>query len=222
MRVLVVEDDDRLADVIVRCLHDAGFITDVADNGVDALWRAQEGTYDAITLDLMLPGKNGYEVCRELRAADVWTPVLMLTAKAGDHDEAEGFEFGADDYLRKPFSPMVLVARLNRLIVRGASAPHALCVADLALEPRTRRCSRGGDEVRLTTREFAVLEALVLRSPEVVSKPELLDVVWGMDFTGDPNIVEVYIGYLRRKVDAGERPPLIHTVRGAGYRVGEP
>jgi two-component system, OmpR family, response regulator len=203
----------------VRCLEEAGFATDVARDGIDGLWRAKEGRYDAITLDLMLPGKNGYLVCRELRDAGIWTPIVMLTAKDGDFDEAEGFEFGADDYIRKPFSPVVLVARLNRLIMRGETNRLELRIGDLVVQPRLHRVTCGGREIALTAREFAVLEALALRSPEVVAKSELLDLVWGMDFTGDPNIIEVYIGYLRRKIDTADRVPMIHTVRGVGYRI---
>ena len=171
----------------------------------------------------MLPGMNGYEVCRTLRAEEIWTPILMLTAKDGEYDEADAFDLGADDYLRKPFSHVVLVARLRALARRASSArPVVLTVGDLQLDPATMSCARGDNKIDLTNREFSLLEALMRRSPDVVPKPELLDVVWGMDFDGDPNIVEVYIGYLRRKVDRPFAAESVRTVRGAGYQlVGE-
>lgn len=168
----------------------------------------------------MLPGMNGYEVCRTLRAEDDWTPILMLTAKDGEYDEAEGLELGADDYLRKPFSLMVLVARLRALVRRGQAAPSLVRqVGDLVLDPGTRSCRRGGDPIELTPREFAVLEVLMRRAPDVVAKHELIDEVWGIDFDGDPNIVEVYVGYLRRKIDRPFSVATLRTVRGVGYQV---
>jgi len=185
------------------------------------LWRASESSYDLILLDIMLPGRNGYLICADLRAAGNWTPILMLTAKDGDLDEAEALDNGADDYLSKPFSFPVLVARTRALLRRSAAGPTASAVGDLTLDPRRRRAWRGDTEVALTTREFDLLEYLVRRVGRVSSKREILAGVWDDDFDGDPNIVEVYIRRLRRKLDA-LGPALIETVRGAGYRMEEP
>ncbi|NND75117.1 MAG: response regulator transcription factor [Ilumatobacter sp.] len=216
MRILVVDDEQRLAASIARGLELEGFTADVVHNGIDALWRAQEVDYAAIVLDIMLPGKNGYEVCRELRAAGVATPILMLTAKDGDYDEAEGLDTGADDYLRKPFSFVVLVARVRALLRRGSpSVDVPLEVGGVSLDPRQLRCRVGDESIELTPREFAVIEYLARRAPDVVAKSSLIDAVWGMDFDGDPNIVEVYVGYLRKKL--GKQ--IIRTVRGAGYQL---
>ena len=220
MRILVVEDEVALAASIRRGLEADGFDVDVVHDGADGLWRAREGVYAAIVLDIMLPGMNGYEVCRTLRAEEIWTPILLLTAKGGEYDEAEGFELGADDYLRKPFSPVVLSARLRALARRGAASPAlVLRAGELTFDPATRRCCRGDTEIALTPREQAVLAALLRRSPEVVAKQDLLDEVWGIDFEGDPNIVEVYVGYLRRKVDRPFGTDSVRTVRGIGYQV---
>ena len=220
MRILVVEDEVALAASIRRGLEADGFDVDVVHDGADGLWRAREGVYAAIVLDIMLPGMNGYEVCRTLRAEEIWTPILLLTAKGGEYDEAEGFELGADDYLRKPFSPVVLSARLRALARRGAASPAlVLRAGELTFDPATRRCCRGDTEIALTPREQAVLAALLRRSPEVVAKQDLLDEVWGIDFEGDPNIVEVYVGYLRRKVDRPFGTDSVRTARGIGYQV---
>lgn len=222
MRILVVDDEERLAMSIKRGLEADGFAVDVVHDGTDGLWRAREGQYAAIVLDIMLPGMNGYEVCRTLREEGNWTPILMLTAKDGEYDEAEGFEFGADDYLRKPFSHVVLTARLRALARRATSVPSmALRVGGLTLDPGTRRCERGGTAIDLTPREFSVLETLMRRHPDVVPKAELIDDVWGIDFDGDPNIVEVYIGYLRRKIDKPFETETVRTVRGVGYQVAD-
>jgi DNA-binding response OmpR family regulator len=220
MRILIVDDEARLADSVARGLLADGIDADIATDGYDGLWRAREGTYDAIVLDVMLPGLNGFQVCRQLRADEVWTPILMLTAKDGEYDEAESLDLGADDYLRKPCSHVVLSARLRALARRVPSPRPALLTAgDLLLDPATRAARRGSTPIELTSREFAVLEALLRRAPEVVAKDELLRTVWGMDFDGDPNIVEVYVGYLRRKVDRPFGRESLRTVRGAGYRV---
>ena len=220
MRILVVEDEVALAASIRRGLEADGFDVDVVHDGADGLWRAREGVYAAIVLDIMLPGMNGYEVCRTLRAEEIWTPILLLTAKGGEYDEAEGFELGADDYLRKPFSPVVLSARLRALARRGAASPAlVLRAGELTFDPATRRCCRGDTEIALTPREQAVLAALLRRSPEVVAKQDLLDEVWGIDFEGDPNIVEVYVGYLRRKVDRPVGTDSVRTARGIGSQV---
>jgi len=220
MRVLLVEDELTLADSVRRGLKAEGMTVDHAADGHDGLWRAREGTYDVIVLDIMLPGMNGYEVCRQLRADSVWTPILMLTAKDGEYDEAEAFELGADDYLRKPFSHVVLVARLRSLVRRATGEREALLsVGDLQLDPSAMSCKRGEEPIALTPREFSVLETMLRRSPNVVARSELLDAVWGMDFEGDPNIIEVYIGYLRRKIDRPFGTDTVKTIRGVGYQI---
>lgn len=220
MRILLVEDEMTLADSIRRGLEAEGMSVDHEADGIDGLWRAGEGEYDALVLDIMLPGLNGYEICRKLREKEVWTPILMLTAKDGEYDEADAFDLGADDYLRKPFSHVVLVARLRALARRGATArPVVMTVGDLELDPGSMECRRGGQKIDLTPREFSVLETLIRRSPQVVAKSELLDAVWGMDFDGDPNIVEVYVGYVRRKIDRPFGTETVKTVRGIGYQI---
>ncbi|MFE5670846.1 response regulator transcription factor [Agromyces sp. NPDC056523] len=220
MRLLVVEDETRLAEGLKRGLEAEGFAVDVAANGTDGLWYARENRYAAILLDIMLPGTNGYLVCRALREAGDWTPVLMLTAKDGEWDQVEALDTGADDYLTKPFSFAVLVARVRALIRRGAAPrPAVLSAGDLELDPATRAVRRGDTPVDLTAREFAVLEFLMRRAGEVVSKREILEGVWDFDFDGDPNIVEVYIRHLRNKVDRPFARDDIQTLRGAGYRL---
>ena len=220
MRVLVVEDEVQLAEAIRRGLVAEGFAVDVCHDGDDGLWRATEGSYDAIVLDVMLPKRNGYLVCKALRERERWTPILMLTAKSGEYDEAEGLDTGADDYLTKPFSFVVLVARLRALGRRGtAPRPALLRAGDLVVDPAARRVTRAATAIALTSREFDLLEALVRRAGDVLTKRELLDAVWGIDFDGDPNVVEVYIGYLRRKLDKPFGRSSVQTVRGVGYRV---
>lgn len=220
MRVLVVEDEVGLAEAIAEGLAAEGFDVDAVHDGLDGLWRAREGSYDAIVLDVLLPGMNGYRVCKTLREEGVWTPILILTAKDGEYDEAEALDTGADDFLSKPFSFVVLLARLRALFRRGAPPrPAILELGPLRLDPGTRRVTHGESEVQLTAREFALLEYLMRRGGSVASKPEILDHVWGIDFAGDPNVVEVYIGYLRRKLDQPNGTHLITTVRGAGYRL---
>jgi two-component system, OmpR family, response regulator len=220
VKLLLVEDDAKLAASVRRGLTAEGFAVEVAPNGVEGLWRASEGAYDLIVLDIMLPGRNGYEVCRELRGAGNWTPILMLTAKNGHLDEAEALDTGADDYLTKPFSFAVLVAHVRALLRRtrdGSPAPAS--VGDLRLDPVRRRVWRGTTEVSLTAREFEVLEFLVRRSGQVLSKQAILDGVWDIGFDGDPNIVEVYVRRLRRKLDEPFGRTTIGTLRGAGYRI---
>ena len=220
----MVEDDRKIAAAVQRGLEAEGFRVDVAADGHDGLWRATEGQYDLIVLDLMLPGRNGFQVCAELRRAGDWTPILMLTAKDGDLDEAEALDTGADDYLTKPFSFAVLVARVRALLRRtaGRTGPADPSRAgDLRVDPRARRVWRGEVEVHVTAREFEVLEHLVRRAGQVVSKSDLLAAVWDEDFAGDPNIVEVYVRRLRRKLDAPGAPSFVETLRGAGYRVRE-
>ncbi|WP_306334667.1 response regulator transcription factor [Streptomyces sp. KL118A] len=219
-RLLIVEDEKRLALSLAKGLTAEGFAVDVVHDGVDGLHRAGEGTYDLVILDIMLPGMNGYRVCSTLRAAGHDVPILMLTAKDGEYDEAEGLDTGADDYLTKPFSYVVLVARVKALLRRrgsaGPSPVHTL--GNLKVDTAARRVFRDDDEVTLTAKEFAVLEQLVLRTGEVVSKGDILDHVWDFAYEGDPNIVEVYVSTLRRKLGAA----LIKTVRGAGYRLEAP
>lgn len=220
MRILVVDDEVRLADGVRRGLEAEGFAVDVANNGVDALWRARETRYDAIVLDLMMPGLSGWKVCETLRAEDNWTPVLMLTAKDGEWDQVEALETGADDYVTKPFSFAILVARLRALIRRGAAErPTVLEAGDLRLDPAARRVWRGEAEIAVTAREFAVLEHLMRHPGQVLSKRDVIAGVWNDDFEGDPNIVEVYVGHLRQKVDRPFGRTAIETIRGAGYRL---
>lgn len=219
MKVLVVEDDPRTSAALRRGLEAEGYTVDVAVDGNDGLWMATEIGADVIVLDIMLPVRNGYLVCRELRQRGVWTPILMLTAKDGEWDEAEGLDTGADDYLVKPFSFPVLLARLRALLRRGPEAPIPLAVGDLRIDPRRRRVFRGDDEVVLTARQFDVLEFLVRRAGEVQSKSDVLAGVWPHEFDGDPNVVEVYVGRVRRAIDEPFGRHTIETVRGAGYRI---
>jgi two-component system, OmpR family, response regulator len=220
MRVLVVEDEVALAEGIRRGLEAEGFATDVAHDGTDGLSMALEHDYDAIVLDIMLPGLNGYKVCAAIRESKVWTPILMLTAKDGEYDEAEALDTGADDYVTKPFSYVALVARLRALMRRGATErPNVLEAGDLRFDPGARRTWRGETEVRLTSREASLLEYLMRRAGEVVSKTEILDHVWDDRFDGDLNIVEVYVRHLRNKLDRPFGRESIETVRGAGYRL---
>lgn len=216
----MVEDEERLAAAVARGLRAEGFDVEVVGDGLEGYWRARQRPYGAIVLDILLPGMNGYQVCRKLREEGVATPILMLTAKDGEYDEAEAFELGADDYLRKPFSYVVLVARLRALQRRGdISRPAMLSVGDLQFDPATRRCRRGTTPIPLTAREASLLEYLLMGRGDVVDKYELLDAVWGADADHDPNVVEVYIGYLRRKIDRPFGRASLQTVRGVGYRV---
>ncbi|MFJ8975322.1 response regulator transcription factor [Streptomyces sp. NPDC102282] len=216
MRLLIVEDEKRLATSLARGLTAEGFAVDVVHDGLEGLHLAGQGVHDLVVLDIMLPGMNGYRICAALRAAGHETPILMLTAKDGEYDEAEGLDTGADDYLTKPFSYVVLVARIRALLRRrGGSASPVLTAGALRMDTAARRVRLGEDEVVLTTKEFAVLEQLVLRAGEVVSKADILDHVWDFAYDGDPNIVEVYVSTLRRKLGAAS----IRTVRGAGYRL---
>ncbi|MFC0028053.1 response regulator transcription factor [Micromonospora chaiyaphumensis] len=216
MRVLVVEDETRLAASLRRGLQAEGFVVDVEATGPGGLDAARHGDYDAMILDVMLPGLSGYEVVRRLRAEERWLPVLMLSAKDGEYDQADGLDCGADDYLTKPFSYVVLLARLRALLRRGApERPAVLAVGDLRLDPARRRVTRADAEVALTAREYALLAYLMRRPGEVVSKTELLDHVWDAAVETAPNAVEVYVGYLRRKIGRDR----LETVRGAGYRL---
>ncbi|MFF2012822.1 response regulator transcription factor [Streptomyces sp. NPDC058195] len=217
MRLLIVEDEKRLATALAAGLTAEGFAVDVVHDGLEGLHRATGGGYDLVVLDIMLPGMNGYRVCAALRAAGDETPILMLTAKDGEYDEAEGLDTGADDYLTKPFSYVVLLARIRALLRRrgGGSGSPVLTVGALRMDTAARRVHLDGAEITLTAKEFAVLEQLALRPGEVVSKADILEHVWDFAYDGDPNIVEVYVSTLRRKLGA----ETIRTVRGAGYRL---
>ena len=220
MRVLVVDDEVRLARSLRVGLEAEGFAVDLAHDGTDGLWLARENEYDAIVLDLLLPGINGYKICEALRVEKDWTPILMLTAKDGEWDQVEGLDTGADDYLTKPFSFPVLVARLRAVARRGArERPTQLEVGDIRLDPAARRVWRGEVEVVLTAREFSLLAFLVRHRGDVVPKRHILEAVWGFDFEGDPNIIEVYIRHLRNKIDRPFGRDAIQTLRGAGYRL---
>jgi DNA-binding response OmpR family regulator len=217
MRLLIVEDEKRLALSLAKGLTAEGYAVDVVHDGLEGLHAAAEGWYDLLVLDIMLPGMNGYRVCSTLRAAGNDLPILMLTAKDGEYDEAEGLDTGADDYLTKPFSYVVLVARIKALLRRRgrSGGSPVVTVGELRVETAARRVFRGEDEVALTAKEFAVLEQLAVRAGDVVSKPQILEHVWDFAYDGDPNIIEVYISALRRKLGADR----IQTVRGAGYRL---
>lgn len=220
MRVLLVEDEERLARIVSDGLSDEGIDVEIEHDGKSGLWRAIEGSYDVIILDIMLPKKNGFQVCAELRAAEVWTPVLMLTAKDGEYDEAEALDTGADDFLRKPFSFVLLLARLRALARRGAPArPAILQVGSLTLDPAAAAVDRNGVSIELTRREFAVLEMLLRAGGDAVRRKDIINRVWGFDDEPASNVVEVYIRYLRKKIDDPFDSPMIETVRGVGYRL---
>jgi two-component system OmpR family response regulator len=216
MRALVVEDELRLAAGLRNGLEAEGYAVDVALTGTDGLWLAREHGYDVVLLDLMLPEIDGFEICATLRAERVWTPILMLTARDADSDQIRALDTGADDYLTKPFSYAVLIARLRALVRRGAAErPSVLEAGNLRMDPAARRVWRGEGELVLTARELSLLEFLIRRRDQVVSKRTILEHVWDYDFEGDPNIVEVYVRRLRTKL--GDRS--ITTLRGAGYRL---
>jgi len=220
MRVLVVEDERPFAETLRRGLIAEGFSVDVVHTGPEGLWAATEHTYDVIVLDIMLPELSGYEVLKRLRATERWTPVLMLTAKDGEYDEADAFDLGADDYLTKPFSYVVLLARLRALLRRGAPArPAVLAAGNLRLDPAARSVHRGQAKIELTAREFGLLEFLLRRQGEALTKNEILNHVWDAHYEGDENVVEVYIGYLRKKIDNPFGTRTIETLRGVGYRL---
>jgi DNA-binding response OmpR family regulator len=220
MRILVVEDDLRVARALKRGLEGEGFAVDVAANGEDGLWLAGENPYDALVLDVMLPGLGGLELCAALRALGNWTPILVLTAKDAPDDEARALDGGADDFLAKPFSYAVLVARLRALLRRGGGArPTELRVGDLRLDPAAHRVWRGDTELALTPRQFSLLEHFMRRPGEVLPKAEILEHVWDFAFDGDPNIVEVYVRQLRQRIDLPFGRAALQTVRLAGYRL---
>jgi len=220
MRILIVEDETKLAVYLRRGLEREGYAVDVAGDGETGLWMAESQPYDAIVLDILLPKMNGYLVCAELRRKSVWTPILMLTAKTGELDEAEALDTGADDFLTKPFSFVVLLARLRALTRRSpAERQPVVTVGELRLDPASHRCFVGDVEVRLTPTEQCVLSTLMRRAGEVVSKREILESCWDWAFEGDANIVEVFVRHLRTKIDLPFASSRLRTVRGAGYRI---
>lgn len=216
----MVDDDRNVAETLRRMMLAEGWVVDVAHDGRAGFEKAVGGGFDVAILDIMMPGLNGYELVRDLRAAGIWTPVLMLTAKDGEYDQADAFDFGADDYLTKPFSFVVLIARLRALARRGApQRPTVLTAGSLRLDPAAHTASRCGDDLTLTPREFALLEFLMQHKGEAVTKAEILDSVWDINYRGDENVVEVYISYLRRRIDTPFGCKAIQTVRGVGYRL---
>jgi DNA-binding response OmpR family regulator len=216
VRVLLVEDEPLLAETVTAGLRAEGFVVVTVGDGVDGLWQATNEPFDVIVLDIMLPGLSGYEILRKLRAAQVWTPVLMLTAKDGDYDQTDAFDLGADDYLTKPFSFIVLTARLRALVRRGApKRPVVLSAGEISLDPSRKVVERAGATVPLTPREYGLLEYLLRNKDTAVTKTEILQNVWDSHYDGPDNVVEVYVGYLRRKIGTH----VIITVRGVGYRL---
>ena len=220
MKILLVEDEQRLAEVVKEGLVAEGFSVDIVSDGIAGLWAATSNPYDAIVLDIMLPGLNGYDVLKQLRNRKVWTPVLMLTAKDGEYDQTDAFDLGADDYLTKPFNFMILVARLRALVRRGApERPVLITVGSLVLDPTRRVVERRGVPIPLTAREYGLLLYLMRHAGDVVSKAQILDNVWDSAYEGSDNIVEVYVGYLRKKLDAPFALTTLRTIRGLGYRL---
>ncbi|EYT62754.1 transcriptional regulator [Dietzia sp. UCD-THP] len=220
MRVLVVDDEPALLESVRRGLAAGGWAVETAPDGEAGLEMASDGDFDVVVLDIMMPRRSGYEVVREMRRREIWTPVLMLTAKDGEYDEADAFDLGADDYLVKPFSFVVLEARLRALVRRGApERPVSFVAGDLEVDPAAREVRRGSERIPVTAREYAVLEYLIRNRNQVVSKAQILRAVWDAAYDGDDNIVEVYVGYLRRKIDAPYGTRAIETVRGQGYRL---
>jgi two-component system OmpR family response regulator len=220
VRILVVEDDPKLRDLLRRGLGEEGYAVDAERTGADAVWRAREFGYDAAILDIGLPDTDGFAVCRELRAHDCWIPVLMLTALDGVDHRVRGLDVGADDYLVKPFAFAELCARLRALVRRGSRPrPTAIAVGDLVLDPAAHAVTRGSASIQLTAKEFALLEYLMRHPGQVVSRTRLIDHVWDSAYDGDPHVVNVYVAYLRDKVDRPFGRACIETVRGAGYRL---
>ncbi len=220
MRVLIVEDEERTAALVRRGLRERGIAADLAGRGEDAVWMTRATAYDAVVLDVMLPGIDGFETCRQLRDQGTWAPVLLLTARDGVEDRVAGLDGGADDYLTKPFAFAELLARLRALVRRApARRPPVLEVGDLRLDPAERRAWRGPTEVRLSTKEFALLEAFMRHPGEVLSRLRLLETAWDDDYDNRSNVIDVYVGYLREKVDRPFGAASLETVRGAGYRL---
>ncbi len=223
MRILVVEDEKNVAAAVRKGLETEGYAVDTAADGSEGLWYATENPYDVIVLDIMLPKLDGFGVCRELRNAGVWTPIIMLTARTAEQDEATALDLGADDYLSKPFSLVVLKAHIRALVRRGSEPrPSSIEVGALSIDPAARKCRVSDRSVELTSREFSVIEFLARNPDRVVSKLDVLDNVWDYNFDGDPNIVEVYVRRLRTKLALPESGPAISTVRGSGYMLEVP
>lgn len=221
MRLLLVEDDPRIARWVAKGLREKAYAVDVAATGDDALYQASINTYDLVILDVMLPGRNGFQVCRELRASGQRMPILMLTARDAVEDRISGLDQGADDYLTKPFEFRELLARLRALLRRsGELRPARIAVADLALDTAAQAVSRAGRNIPVTTKEYALLEFLARNAGRVVGRAEIAEHVWDEAFDPFSNLIEVYINRLRRKIDAGAAAPLLHTRRGAGYILG--
>ena len=220
MRVLVVEDEGRMAALLQRGLQEEGYAVDLAATGEDGIWLATENAYDAVLLDVLLPDLDGFEVCRRLRDAGRWAPILMLTARDAVPDRVNGLDAGADDYLTKPFAYPELLARLRAVIRRGPhERPAAISVGDLSLDPATKEVRRGVRQVPLTHKEFALLEYFMRYAGEVLTRTQILEHVWDFAFDGDSNVIEVYVRYLREKVDRPFGRQSLETVRGVGYRL---
>jgi DNA-binding response OmpR family regulator len=223
MRILLVEDEHKVANFVARSLRENAYAVDVADTGQDAYELARDNPYDVILLDIRLPDQSGVDVCRQIRRAEISTPILMLTARSLVEQRVEGLDAGADDYLTKPFALAELHARIRALVRRGFDRTNVrLACADLEMDRRRRRVLRSGREVPLTTKEFAILELLLLRTPETVTRSEIIEHVWDSHFDSGTNLVEVYINRLRQKIDSEDAVKLIHTARGSGYRLGAP
>lgn len=220
MNILIVEDDDSVSRFLRQALREAGYVTQAVSDGSEAFDLAKAVQFDLILLDVMLPGMNGFEVCRKLRASSVMTPVLIITARDALEDKIEGLDSGADDYIVKPFQIGELLARTRALLRRGTSSPAMLHVADLTLDPATRKATRAGKSVDLSSTEYSLLEYLMRNAGRVLTRCMILEHVWDYDFEGNDNVLDVYISYLRRKLDRGHQHALIHTVRGVGYRIG--
>jgi two-component system copper resistance phosphate regulon response regulator CusR len=220
MNVLVVEDDESVARFLGQALRESGYVVELVNDGRTGLDRAQSLAYDLILLDVMLPGMNGLEVCRRLRSANISTPILVITARDTLQDRVDGLDSGADDYIVKPFQLAELLARARALLRRAVSAPTVLRVADLTLDPSSRRAIRAGKTIALSATEYALLEYLMRNVDRVLTRSMILEHVWQYDFGGSDNVLDVYISYLRGKIDRGYKPTLIHTVRGVGFRLG--
>lgn len=223
MRILLVEDERKVASFVARALRENAYAVDVAATGEEGLPLATENPYDAILLDVRLPGMSGVEMCRKLRQADVQSPILMLTARSLVEQRVEGLDAGADDYLTKPFALAELQARVRALVRRGFRRGEAILrCSDLEMDRHRRSVTRGGAKVPLTSKEFALLELLLLRSPDAVTRSEIIEHVWDSHFDSETNLVEVYVNRLRQKIELGRGMKLLHTLRGVGYRLGAP
>lgn len=221
MRLLIIEDDESIARFLAQATREAGYAVEVVGDGEEGLQRARSGAFDLLLLDVMLPRVDGIEVCRRLRAAQMSTPILIITARDTLEDKLAGLDGGADDYLVKPFPLAELLARIRALLRRSAAAPSALHIDDLYLDPVTRQARRGDKAVRLSATEYTLLEYLMRQAGQVASRAAIMEHVWQYDFGGNDNVLDVYISYLRRKLDRGHPRPLIHTVRGIGFRMGD-